>query len=371
MLQNNDVLDKILQYYLGVSLVDITNSKECTTRRKQTMAYFRQQLDTALIVIPQANMFVSHIFQVILGYVLTADKLPSDDVRQRLVDYVLSLRQSGAGFLPIRIVAQSEQLFSEKPEKTDIYATSYALSILELLARPISSSVITEIGGWLKSQRAASGWFYQLTLGNTMEERKFQIELTLQTLSALLVLHSYKVLDLRTLETTREAILHVFPSLKYMGALYQSLYSLSLLRGVGSSQEVARIALDFVIRHYDQQSGGFFEYLFEETKIDEIAGQTQRFQHDYLMPTITASYHALQVMLLLEGNMSTRDWWIGHRDKVKSYFTSIPLSSEDGFGSHLQIAKFPAPFGPVTTPLETLMVDCAPALLLALDTSFL
>src|SRR6266700_5700683 len=210
MLQNNDVLDKILQYYLGVSLVDITNSKECTTRRKQTMAYFRQQLDTALIVIPQGNMFVSHIFQVILGYVLTADKLPSDDVRQRLVDYVLSLRQSGAGFLPIRIVAQSEQLFSEKPEKTDIYATSYALSILEILARSISSSVITDIGGWLKSQRAASGWFYQLTLGNTMEGRKFQIELTLQTLSALLILNSYQLLDLRTLETTREAILQIF-----------------------------------------------------------------------------------------------------------------------------------------------------------------
>jgi hypothetical protein len=340
-------------------------------RRKQTMPYFRHQLDAALIGISQDNMFVSHIFQVVLGYVLTVDELPSQDIRQRLVDYVLSLRQSGGGFLPERIVAQSEQLFSESPEKTDIYATSYALSVLELLEGPISSSVLAEIEGWLKSQRAVSGWFYQLALGDTVEERKFQIELTLQTLSALRIFHSYQVLDFRALETTKEAIIQAFPSLKYMGALCQSLCSLSLLRSIETSPEVVRTALDFVIRHYDPQSGGFFEYLFEEAKIDEVAGQKQRFQHDYLMPTITASYHALQIMLLLEGNMLVRDWWILHRDQVKSYFTSVSLSSEGGFGSHLQIAKFPTPFGPVTTPLETLMVDCAPALFLALDRTFL
>ena len=371
MLQNYDMLDKILRYYLGVSLVDIINSTECTIRRMQTTSYFRQELDTALMDILKGNIFVSHIFQVILGYVLTVEELPLEDVRQQLVEYVSGLRQSGGGFLPIRDVDQSEQLFSERPEKTDIYATSYALSILELLERPAPSLVTAEIESWLKSQRAASGWFYQLTLGNTMEERKFQIELTLQTLSALLVFHFYQVLDFRALEPTREVIIQAFPSIKYMGALYQSLYSLSLLQGIESSSEATRIALDFVIRHYDEQSGGFFEYLFEETKIDEIAGQKQRFQHDYLMPTITASYRALQVMLLLKDNAPTRNWWTIHRDKVKSYFTSIPLSSEDGFGSHLQIAKFLTPFGPVTTPLETLMVDCAPALFLALDSAFL
>lgn len=371
MTSNRTSLDKVLRRYFGASLAEITNAPECSGRRGQIEPFFRQQLASTLDDVARDDSFIAHLFHVVLGYNLTVGEPLAHNERRQLVDYVLGLWQNGGGFLSVHRAPSTPRLFSGTPERTDIYATAYALAAMELLGEPVSPAIVGDVLRWLFSQRAPSGWFYQRTLGDTMEERKFQNELTLQTLSALLVLNSYGELDPQALGTTREILDRALPSLRYMGVLYQALHSLSLLGDSAIPPEGAQTAFDFVNRHYDAASGGFFEYLFAETKIDEIAGQTQRFQHDYLQPTITAGYRALQVLRLLGESTQTRDWWAGQRDRVWRYFIDLPPSIEGGFGSRLQIARFPTPFGPLTTPLETLMVACAPGLLLALDRSFL
>ncbi len=371
MTSNYIPLDPVLRRYLRVSLAEVSGAPEYAGRREQAAPYFHQQLQSTLADIARGDSFIAHLFQVTLGYTLTAGDPPPRDASRQLAEYVLDLRQDGGGFLPILPPPSSTPLFGAGPEKTDIYATAYALATLELLDERVPPAMTEGVLLWLNNQRAASGWFFQRALGDTMEERKFQNELTLQTLAALLVLESHGGLDPRALTTTRETLADALATLKYMGPLYQALEGLSMLGGSGIPPEAAYTAVDFVSRHHDEASGGFYEYLFAEAKIDEIAGQTQRFQHDYLQPTISASYRALEVLRLLGDSEDARGWWESHRDSVRRYFTHLSPSSEGGFGSRLQIARFPAPFGPLTTPLETLMVACAPGLLLALDRSLL
>ncbi len=361
------VLDQVLCDHFNVSVGEIIKAPSFARRQSEAAPYLTALLNRTLEDIARGDSFVAGLFHVLLGYAVTAGT-PPQDARGRLCDYVLSLRLDGAGFFPVPTAAPSASQFArERPLQPEIYATDYSLGTLTLLE--CSLSEVAEIGGWLGNQVAPSGWIYQRNMGNTVEARKLQNELTRQTLAALRVLELMGGLDRNALASTRDTLDAALPNLLYMGPVCQVVEGLTRLGEPSSTSK--QIALAFLARHFDVETGGFLEYLLTEAKVDEVAGHTQRYQHDQLGPSISASYHALCLLRLLAGEPTSRNWWSSNREQVRAFFEGLTPNDDGGFGSPVLVARYPAPFGPVSTPLETVMMVCAPGLLDSLDSLLL
>jgi hypothetical protein len=356
------LLDQVLGDHLGLSIREVRAAELPSEQQDAARTYFDIEFTSILDNLAERLPPVAWLFQVTLGYVLAMNSLPAPEQRQRLLGYLNLLLDQG-GLRPVPASHSASRRVWQGGVPADIYATRCALSLYYLLAQPIPSGVEAGLVQWVGTQRSPTGWYYQLRVADTMEERKLQNELTLQTLAALSIVQPRAPLPAAEAETTRHRLLSYIPGLKYMGA--HTLRGLVLLGTAVASTSAAEPTFAFLQRHVSPE-GGYFEYLFEEAKIDEFAGHIQRYQSDYLTATITATYWAGVIVRLLADHPDAPEMVSVYRDSAQTFLSGLVAHASGGFGSRLQIARYQTPFGPVVSPLETLMVLCMPGLVASL-----
>lgn len=353
-------INYVLDNLFDVNLEGIRTAPSIGEGVPAARLYFRKALSSQIEAIHQNQAYVADIFHVLVGLGILAEPVP-DGRANEIRKYLLNLR-ADSGFLPVSRLSPRAKILTDRELPPDIYSSLYAIMALEMLGTRVQEGVANALAEWVTQQKDTTGWFFNLGWADTTVERKLQNELSRQTLSAILLLQKLGKSEsvpggtAQTVEVLRGFVKHV----KYMGPLEQSIRSLTLLDQI--DEPSLNSAAAFVQRHFDDASGGFFEYLFQEAKVDEVAGQVQRYQYDHLEPSILATYRALQIVALSGDRGELATFWAAHSEAVTDFFQQR-LPTEDGVGTIVRIAKFDQPYGPVTTPLETLAAMAAPALI--------
>ena len=139
---------------------------------------------------------------------------------------------------------------------------------------------------------------------------------------------------------------------------------------VGPTEQMINTIEKFISDHYDAETGGFYEYLRERAKqLDGSGGKYMaRYQYDQCTTHVCSSYNALQILsLLLPYSPTLCDFWQANRSNISEFFANQLPASDDGFGIAVRIAQYSQPFGPASTPLETLMILASSTMIEHLD----
>lgn len=274
--------------------------------------------------------------------------------KAELVPYLRSLK-AGHGFRSEANPTPKSNVLRGALEKPCLYATYAVICSLALLGES-ADEYLEDAAVLIDDFAKPSGWIYNDEIGDTAEERKFHDELSREALSAsrLLRLGSRELTDekRKKLVGAAEQLADTTP---YMSVLAHLAEVITQLGG-----QVPDRAGPFLQTHFDPATGGFFEYIFEEAKLDEVAGQVQRYAHDYLVPSVIATYRGLQIMSLGEIDFS------GDKavfvDGSSRFFDELePLAA--GFGTAVKIARFEEALGPVATLQETILALIGPAMI--------
>lgn len=345
-----------LEFDFSLTEQDLRACEEYELRRARLEPFFAESFRTVINLLAAKRVFLSHASFVATGKCLTAGPLQSD-ASQQIIDY-LTMVSDGVGYRPIHSQAPEANLKSSPGVPADIYSTAYATRLFAICDAHLPNPEQT--ARWILSLHQPSGWFVDSTWADTEDRYKFHQELAMQMLQALFLIGFQNAVPLEqdSRDKARRAVLGLFQQTWYMGTLADLVQALMRLNHAFENDHYVRMS-DFLQTHFDPNTGGFFEYRFEKAKFSTQTGAMQRYNHDYLVPSIPASYAALRVLLWLrqmgrqiDGNLL---------DGSARFFSR--LESNDGFGTRVQIAKYAAPVGPLVSPLESLMVLFAPALL--------
>lgn len=358
---------------LGVHPSEITKTLSANPWRDNIIAYFERSSQNQKQCIEKGDpVFAADLFYQVLGTLLV---VPHSDIEETTVfnitEYVLNLqeRNGSFGFYPTNPQTEIAQILKTRTLPTDIYATFYALGVLNMLGVVLVESQVEKIIDWLSGFQAPSGWYYNLDWGDTEEHRKLQNEVTLQTLCAASL---YNFLNVeRDWAPILSAIEKSLTELLYMGPMQQCLQTWDILtRGNPPTEQMINAVEEFISGHYDTETGGFYEYLRERAK--QLAGSggtyTARYEYDQCTTHVCSSYNALQILsLLLPYSPTLRDFWQTNRSNISEFFANQAPASDDGFGIAVRIAEYDQPFGPASTPLETLMILASSTMIGHLD----
>ena len=371
--RSRDFIQKSGFWRLGVEPSKITATLSDNPWHDNIIAYFKRGLHNQSQLIERGNpVFAVDLFHYVLGTLLV---VPQSDIEKTTISnitkYILNLQESNGSFAfyPIDPQAEIAQILKRQTLPADIYSTFYALGILDMLGVVLVENQLEKIIDWLSEFQATSGWYYNLSWGNTQEHFKLQNEVTLQTLCAVSL---YDFLNIkRDWSPILSAIEKGFSELMYMGPMQQCLQTWSILTsGQSPTKEMVNTVEEFITTHYEAESGGFYEYLLERAK--QLTGSggkyMARYKRDQFVPHVCSSYNTLQILsLLLPYSSALCDFWQTNRSNISKFFANQTPSSDDGFGVAVQIAQYREPFGPKSTPLETLMILSSSAMVERLD----
>ena len=370
---SKDSVEKNGFWCLGVQPSEITKTLSAHPWRDNIIAYFKRSSHNQKQCIEAEDpVFAADLFHQVLGMLLV---FPHSDVEKTTVfnitEYVLNLQEHNGsfGFYPTNLQTKIAQILKNQTLPTDIYATFYALGILNMLGVVLAENQIEKIINWLSKFQAPSGWYYNLDWANTKEHLKLQNEVTLQTLCAASL---YNFLNVeRDWTPILSAIEEGLEKLLYMGPMQQCLQTWDILtHGKPPTKRMINTVEKFVSAHYDPETGGFYEYLLERAKqLDGPGGKYKaRYQHDQCTTHVCSSYNALQMLsLLFPYSPALCDFWRTNRSNISEFFASQSPASDDGFGVAVRIAEYDQPFGPASTPLETLMILASSTMIGHLD----
>lgn len=358
---------------LGIQPSEITKALSANPWRDNIVAYFNRSSRNQAQCIERGDpVFAADLFHQVLGMLLV---VPDLDIKEttvfNIIDYVLNLqdRNGSFGFYPTNPQTEIAQILKTRTLPTDIYATFYALGILNMLGVVLAENQLEKIIDWLSEFQAPSGWYYNLDWGDTEEQRKLQNEVTVQTLCAVSL---YNLLNVeRDWAPILSAIKKSLPELLYMGPMQQCLQTWDIITGGEPlTKQMVSTVEKFVSDHYDTETGGFYEYLLARAK--QLTGSggtyTARYQYDQCTTHVCSSYNALQILsLLLPYSPTLCDFWQANRSNISEFFASQVPASDDGFGIAVRIAEYTQPFGPASTPLETLMILASSTMIEHLD----
>ena len=375
MLQQNtkDFIEKNGFWRLGIEPSKITTALSDNPWGDKIVEYFKRGIETQTQLIEKGNpIFAVDLFHHVLGTLLV---VPNSDIKETTVfnitKYILNLQESNGSFAfyPTNPQAEIAQILKRQTLPTDIYSTFYALGILDMLGVVLAENQLEKIVDWLSEFQAASGWYYNWNWGDTEEHLKLQNEVTLQTLCAVSVYHFLNV-D-RDWNPILSAIEEGLAGLLYMGPMQQCLQTWALLTsGQSPTKQMINTVEEFVVAHYEAENGGFYEYLLERAK--QLTGSggkyIARYKRDQFASHVCSSYNALQILsLFLPYSSVLCDFWQSNRSDISKFFANQSPSSDDGFGIAVRIAQYSEPFGPESTPLETLMILASSAMIEHLD----
>ena len=335
--------------------------------------YFKRGIQTQVQLIERGKpVFAADLFHYVLGTLLV---VPQSDIEETTVfnitKYILNLqeRNGSFAFYPTDPQVEIAQILKGQTLPADIYSTFYALRILDMLGVVLVENQLEKIIDWLSEFQATSGWYYNLIWGNTQEHFKLQNEITLQTLCAVSL---YDFLNIkRDWNPILSAIEKGLSELMYMGPMQQCLQTWEILTcGEPPTKQMINTVEKFVVSHYEAENGGFYEYLLERAK--QLTGSggkyMARYKYDQCTPHVCSSYNALQILsLFLPYSSVLCDFWQSSRSNISKFFANQSPSSDDGFGIAVRIAKYREPFGPESTPLETLMILASSTMVEHLD----
>ena len=358
---------------LGVHRSEITKTLSANPWRDNIIAYFERSSQNQKQCIKRGDpVFAADLFHQVLGMLLV---VPHSDIEETTVfnitKYILNLqeRNGSFGFYSTNPQTKIARILKTRTLPTDIYSTFYALGVLNMLGVVLVESQLEKIINWLSGFQAPSGWYYNLDWGDTEEHRKLQNEVTLQTLCTASL---YNLLNVeRDWAPVLSAIEEGLAKLLYMGPIQQCLQTWDILtQGKPPTEQMINTVEEFISDHYDAETGGFYEYLRERAK--QLVGSggiyTARYQYDQCTTHVCSSYNALQILsLLLPYSPTLRDFWQANRSNISEFFTNQLPASDDGFGVAVRIAQYPEPFGPASTPLETLMILASSTMIEHLD----
>ena len=369
----SDSVEKNGFWCLGIQPSEITKTLSANPWRDNIIAYFNRGSQNQKQWIESGDpVFAADLFHQVLGTLLV---VPHSDIEETTVfnitKYVLNLQENDGSFAfyPTNPQTEIAKILKSQTLPTDIYSTFYALGILNMLGVVLAEDQLEKIIDWLSEFQAPSGWYYNLDWADTEEHRKLQNEVTLQTLCAV-SLYNFMNVE-RDWTPILSAIEEGLAELLYMGPMQQCLQTWEILTdGESQTKQMINTAENFVEAHYDAETGGFYEYLLERAK--QLAGSggtyTARYQYDQCTPHVCSSYNALQILsLLLPYSPTLCDFWQENRSNISGFFANQSPASDDGFGIAVRIAQYSEPFGPASTPLETLMILASSTMIEHLD----
>ena len=368
-----DFIEKNGFWCLGVEPSKITNTLSDNPWGTKIIEYFKRGIQNQAQLIEEGNpVFAVDLFYQVLGTLLVVPDLDIEETTVvNITKYVLNLQESNGSFAfyPTNPQTEIAQILKRQTLPIDIYSTFYALGILNMLEVVLAESQLEKIIDWLSGLQAPSGWYYNLDWGCTQEHLKLQNEVTLQTLCAVSL---YNLLNVeRNWDSILSAIEEGLAGLCYMGPMQQCLQTWEILtRGGPPTQQMINTVEEFVVAHYEAENGGFYEYLLEQAK--QLTGSggkyMSRYKYDQFTPHVCSSYNALQILsLLLPYSPALCNFWQSNRSNISKFFANQSPSSDDGFGIAVRIAEYDQPFGPESTPLETLMILASSAMVEHLD----
>ena len=371
--KTRDFIEKNGVWRLGVEPSKITNTLSDNPWGNEIIRYFKRGIHNQTQLIETENpVFAVDLFHHVLGTLLV---VPHSDIEETTVfnitKYILNLQEDNGSFAfyPTNPQTEIAQILKRRTLPTDIYSTFYALGILDMLGVVLAESQLEKIINWLSEFQAVSGWYYNWDWGNTEEHLKLQNEVTLQTLCAVSV---YKFLNVeRDWNPILSAIEEGLAGLFYMGPMQQCLQTWEILKcGEPPTKQMINTVEEFVKSHYEAESGGFYEYLLERAK--QLTGSggeyMARYKYDQCAPHVCSSYNALQILsLFLPYSPKLCNFWQSNRFNISKFFADQSPSPDDGFGIAVRIAKYSEPFGPESTPLETLMILASSTMVEHLD----
>ncbi len=371
--ESRNFIEKNGFWRLGVEPSKIIYTLSDNPWHDNIIEYFKRGIQTQTQLIEREKpVFAADLFHYVLGTLLV---VPQSDIEETTVfnitKYILNLQESNGSFAfyPTNPQTEIAQVLKGQTLPTDIYSTFYALGILDMLGVMLTENQLEKIIDWLSEFQATSGWYYNLYWGNTQEHLKLQNEVTLQTLCAVSL---YNFLNVeRDWNPILSAIEEGLAELLYMGPMQQCLQTWEILTcDKPPTTQMINTVQEFVVSHYEVESGGFYQYLLERAK--QLTGSggkyIARYKRDQFVPHVCSSYNALQILsLFLPYSSTLYDFWQSNRSDISEFFANQSPSSDDGFGIAVRIAQYSEPFGPESTPLETLMILASSAMIEHLD----
>ena len=371
--KSGDSVQKNGFWCLGIQPLEIAKTLSAHPWRDNIVTYFKRSSQNQKQCIERGDpVFAADLFHQVLGTLLV---VPHSDIEKTTVfnitKYVLNIQENDGSFAfyPTNPQTEIAKILKNQALPTDIYSTFYALGILNMLSVVLTDDQLEKIIDWLSEFQAPSGWYYNLDWANTKEHLKLQNEMTMQTLCAASL---YNLLNVkRDWTPILSAIEEGLAELLYMGPTRQCLQTWEILTdGEPPTKKMVNTIENFVEAHYDPETGGFYEYLLKEAK--QLTGSggtyTAKYQYDQCTTHVCSSYNALQILsLLLPYSPTLCDFWQANRLNISEFFANQSPASDDGFGIAVRIAQYTQPFGPASTPLETLMILASSTMIEHLD----
>ena len=328
-----------LEFDFSLTDQDLRDCEDYELRKAQLEPFFAQSFRTLIDQFTAKRAFLSHACFVSTGRFLTAGPLQRDAIQQ-IVSYLAAV-SDGMGYRPIHAQAPEANLKSSPGVPADIYSTAYAARLFAICDEHLPNPEQT--ARWILALQQPSGWIVDSKWADTEDHHKFQQELAMQVLHAIFLVEIQDSVALEEIsrEKARRAALGLFQETWYLGTLADLVQALKHLHHDFDNDHYIRVT-DFLQTHYDPDTGGFFEYKFEKAKFSAQTGAMQRYNHDYLVPSIPASYAALRLLLWMRQMGRPIDGTL--LDGSARFFSK--LEPTNGFGTRVQIAKYAAPVGP-------------------------
>ena len=306
------------------------------------------------------DLFVVDVFHAVAGCIFQEQVL-TEEARTAIKSYVSTL-WGGKGFRSIHPESPHARIMQTSSLPEDLYSTYYSLGLL-ILAGYGFSEYLDKIREGLGAYLQPSGWAYNASWTETIEERRFDIELCQQALMAvrIAVLVGLDPKALPYSEARKEKISGYLLNPRYMTALFYSIQCLYMINKETKLEEAVKHKIvEFVLAHFSREEGGFLEYRLEDVKVfyyrgveGKSAQASHRYQSDFMAASINATTYAL-LMASSKGIDELLEYIKSKKGEISNFFANQEQGEEGGFGSIVKVAKYSAFFGPRSTALESI-----------------
>jgi hypothetical protein len=312
-----------------------------------------QALRRTLDDIAEGKAFISEVFFSVLAAACFAGDVLKTAQADAIIDYVVRCWKD-RGFLPAPADTPGLEVLVGTKRPPMIYSTYYGSQILSMLGITMEGEKLDAIARYVLAQQQSSGWLYNSQWADTSLSRKMESELFYETYYGVLLLKEAG-LESRVKDKVSDAIKNrLREGVRYVSSLYFAVSTLLELGELTSAEHT--IASDFLGRHKSADGIGIHDYLMEIVKVDEVAGQIQRYQFDQFEPSTVASYRALELV--------TRFQQQGYNVEAMTHIATAAAkflrgkSAADNAGTPIRIASYEHILGPVTSVTELVMWLC-------------
>lgn len=309
------------------------------------------------------NNFVADIFHCVAGLILIGEGISSKEM-EAVNQFVLEC-WTGRGFTPVARSSPLSNLMRTKELPEDLYSTYYCLALLIMTTDDeFLNEYLEPITQHLPSYFQPSGWVYNSDWAETKLERRFDIELCLQALMGvrLAILLGIRPVDFPFHDERVQRLLDYISNPRYLTAIYYVILCLILMDELqNTDSDVYGVIKEFIQSHFVAEEQGFREYDLETVKQFQYRGTTgeggpiigrHRFGMDHIEASINATTYALWLVMSvfkkgLFGFLQSK------KELIAQFLENQKPSKNGGYGTPVMIAKYTVPFGPISTPCET------------------